>query len=427
MIAANSDTATTLRCLRELFGKSPPEKISIRLWDGTSWPDENHRSATLVLRHPGALREMLAAGTEMGLAEAFLHEDFDVEGDTVAAVELADLVRNQPRGGLLDTVAKFYHLQRLPAREDSHGGWRIFSSGRAPQHTMERDRSAVSFHYDLSNDFYRLWLDERMVYSCAYFQKPDDDIHTAQTAKLEHLCRKLRLRRGQRLLDIGCGWGGLAIYAARHYGAKVTGVTLSERQAEMARARVAEAGLEDEVSIHVCDYRELNTAEYFDAIVSVGMAEHVGPDHLAGYFARAAWLLKPGGLFMNHAISESVRPRNNHGPSFIDEYVFPDADVPHLPLVLQAAESAGLEIRDVENLREHYAITLRHWLRRLEANHEQAVTFINEPTYRVWRVYLAGSAYGFDRCNLAIYQSLLSKPDAQGRAHLPLTRRNWCD
>jgi cyclopropane-fatty-acyl-phospholipid synthase len=227
------------------------------------------------------------------------------------------------------------------------------------------------------------------------------------------------------VLDIGCGWGGFAIYAAQEHGVEVTGITLSREQADLAAARVRAAGLGGRVAILRRDYRELEAAGSFDAIVSVGMSEHVGRDHLAEYFAAGARLLKAGGVFLNHAIGEGVRPRPRQGPSFIEEYVFPDSDIPPLPAVARAAESAGLEIRDVENLREHYALTLRHWVRRLETAHEAARAFVDEASYRVWRLYLAGSAHSFDRGQLAIYQALLSKPDPAGRAHLPLTRGDW--
>jgi cyclopropane-fatty-acyl-phospholipid synthase len=283
----------------------------------------------------------------------------------------------------------------------------------------------VSFHYDVSNDFFRLWLDRRMLYSCAYFEDEHDDIDTAQTAKVRHICRKLRLRPGQRLLDIGCGWGGLALYAAQQHGVHVTGITLSKAQAQLARERAAAAGLQDRVAIELRDYRDLGDAENYDAIVSVGMSEHVGADQLAGYFRTVAPLLKPGGVFLNHAIGEGVRVRAHRGPSFIEEYVFPDSDIPPIRDVVAAAEGAKFEVRDVENLRDHYALTLRHWVRRLEANHAAALAWVNEATYRVWRLYMAGSAHGFARGELAVYQVLLAKPDADGRAHLPLTRRDW--
>jgi cyclopropane-fatty-acyl-phospholipid synthase len=411
--------------LGELFDGLPPENISFRLWDGTSWPDAKPRSATIVLKHPGALRGMFESGTEKGLAEAYLRDDFDVAGDIESAFSLADAFGARSSRDWRRTVSTYYRFHRLPAARSLETGWQGFREKTANRHSRERDRQAVSFHYDVSNDFFRLWLDGRMLYSCGYFERPDDDLDRAQTAKLRQLCRKLRLRPGQRVLDIGCGWGGFAIFAARHCEVAVTGVTLSRQQAELATAFTRAAGVERQVKIEQRDYRELPESETFDAIVSVGMSEHVGTDQLRGYFKTAGKLLRPGGVFLNHAIGEGVRPRARRGPSFIDEYVFPDSDIPPVPTVLHAAEAAGFEVRDVENLREHYTLTLRHWVRRLEAAHEAALNCVNETTYRCWRLYMAGSARGFDRAHLAIYQALLSKPDPEGRSHLPLTRRDW--
>ncbi len=420
-----AETETALRFLDELFAARPLERVAFRLWDGTLWPDEQPRAVTLALKHPGALREMFANGTEMGLAEAFLRDDFDLEGDAEAALELADALSEHGKTGWLAALRNYFHLRQLPAARKTSANDHTFASDGDGKHSLHRDRRAISFHYDLSNDFFRLWLDRHMLYSCAYFERADAGLDEAQEAKMRHLCRKLRLRPNCRLLDIGCGWGGLAIFAAQHYSANVTGITLSRAQAELATARMRAAGLENSVAIEIRDYRELRVDEPFGAIVSVGMAEHVGRDHLANYFKTAAALLKPGGVFLNHAIGEGARPRAHPGRSFIEEYVFPDSDIPPIPLVVQAAESAGLEIRDVENLREHYALTLRHWVRRLEAAHAEARAFVDEATYRVWRLYMAGSAHGFARGHLAIYQTLLAKPDASGAAHLPLTRADW--
>ncbi len=417
-------TESTVDFLERLLSHARPENVGFRLWDGTCWPDDQPHAATLVLKHPGALREMLADGNAKGMAEAYLRDDFDIEGDIEQAVNLATALEHRPEGWL-NALTDFYYLKRLPRRPHDYLDGRGTRGLRGAQHSIERDRKAVSFHYDLSNEFYQLWLDSRMVYSCAYFEKPDDSLDTAQAAKLRHLCRKLRLQPGQELLDIGCGWGGLAIFAARNFGVKVTGVTLSHNQAALAAQRVREAGLEDAIRIELRDYREVKRPEEFDAIVSVGMSEHVGRAHLLEYFSKTWSLLKPGGVFLNHAIGEGLQENRFRGPSFIDEYVFPDGDIPPIPLVLGAAEDAGFEVRDVENLREHYALTLRHWVRRLEANHDRALVFVNEPTYRVWRLYMAGSAHGFDHGDIAIYQALLAKPDAKGHAGLPLTRRDW--
>jgi cyclopropane-fatty-acyl-phospholipid synthase len=421
----SAEAAATLSFLDRLFLQTPLSDVAIRLWDGTLWPDAAPRAATLELKHPGALRAMLSTGTAKGLAEAYLRDDIDVTGDIEAALEVAEALESRP-SDWRTSLATYYRLHRLPsgpgpARPDAQDASR---ESAGPAHSLARDRHAIAFHYDISNAFYQLWLDRQMVYSCAYFARRDEDLDTAQHAKLSLLCRKLRLRPGQHLLDIGCGWGGLAIHAAKHFGVKVTGITLSGQQASLAAERVRAAGLESAVKIELRDYRELPDSARFDAIVSVGMSEHVGRDNLAGYFKAAASRLRPGGVFLNHAIGEITADRFK-GPSFVDEYVFPDGDVPGISLVLAAAESAGLEVRDVENLREHYTLTLRHWVRRLEQARDQALTFVNEPTFRVWRLYMAGSAHGFEHGHIAVYQALLAKPDPAGHAHLPLTRNDW--
>jgi cyclopropane-fatty-acyl-phospholipid synthase len=374
---------------------------------------------------------MFLPGTEVGVAEAYLHNDFDIEGDFEAAFHVGDFLLEH----LGDWKKKLKIAGLLVALPDRNGtstigraAKRLLPQIRGKRHSPQRERRAVTFHYDISNDFYRLWLDRRMVYSCAYFMSKEDDIDAAQSRKLDYLCRKLRLRPGQRLLDIGCGWGALVIHAAKHFGVRADGITLSESQAEWARAKIAEAGLTKEAKIDVRDYREIgaNGSELYDAIVSVGMAEHVGRGRLPDYFNIAHRALKPRGVLLNQAIGESVVPRpDNRNGSFIERYVFPDGDIPPLPIMLRAAESTGFEIRDVENLREHYALTLRHWLGRLERNHEQALSFVDEMTYRVWRLYLAGSMHGFGRGHLAVYQTLLAKLDPSGHTNLSLTRHDW--
>jgi cyclopropane-fatty-acyl-phospholipid synthase len=368
---------------------------------------------------------MLESGNAKGLGEAFVRGDFDIEGDLEKAVEMAIALEQRPHGWL-ESLTNFYRVHRLPAATRESGepaGHETRWSGS--RHSQARDRDVVSYHYDVSNDFYALWLDLGMTYSCAYFENADTPLDDAQVAKYRMLCRKLRLRPGQRLLDIGCGWGGFARHAARTCGVEVLGVTLSRKQAELAAQLAREEGLSDSVKIEQTDYRRLEYAGVFDAVASIGMAEHVGRENLGDYFATVHSLLKPGGVFLNHAIGGTKREKRFQGPSFIDAYVFPDSDIPPLPLVLEAAEKEGWEIRDVENLREHYKLTLRHWVRRLEANEAEARSLVGEQSFRVWRLYMAASAHGFDHGDLAIYQTLLAKPDADGRTHLPLTRRDW--
>jgi len=395
----------TRKLLAELLDGKATEMVGVRLWDGTLWPDERPRRATLVLNHPGALRQMFLPGDEVSLAEAYLYDDFDVEGDIEAIFPVADRLSGRTK----DTKWKLRlakDLLRLPNRKAPRAGRRGRARLRGRLHSIERDRQAISYHYDVSNDFYALWLDRRMVYSCAYFTSHDDDLDRAQEQKLDYICRKLRLRPGQRLLDIGCGWGGLAIHAARHYGVEALGITLSRPQAEWANERIAEAGLADRCRVELLDYREVDEPEGFDALVSVGMFEHVGEEMLEVYFRQAWQLLRPGGLFLNHAIARRATDPRPEGPTFSNTYVFPDGELISISTTLQVAETVGFEVRDVESLREHYALTLRHWVRRLEAHHDEALQYVDEPTYRVWRLFMSGSAHGFTVGRLNVYQSL---------------------
>ena len=319
----------------------------------------------------------------------------------------------------------------LPTAPDAGGGTEAGVHG--PEHSRRRDAAAVRYHYDVGNDFYSLWLDRRMVYSCAYFATGVEDLDAAQEAKLEHICRKLRLRPGERLLDVGCGWGGLVQYAAERYGIEATGITLSPAQAELARRRIAAAGLADRCQFEVRDYRDLPPGATFDKVVSVGMVEHVGRARLPTYFAKAHRLLRPGGLFLNHGIvvARPVRfPRlalraerlRGGWDASIQRYVFPDGELLAPGEMVLHAEQAGFETRDVENLREHYALTLRHWVRRLEARHAEAASLVGERAYRVWCLYIAASAHGFATGKIGVVQTLLSKPDRRGASGLPLTR-----
>jgi cyclopropane-fatty-acyl-phospholipid synthase len=439
----------SLRILDGLFDAEARRQVGVRLWDGTPWPDPAPRPATLVLKHPGALRAMFLPGHELGLAEAYLYDDFDIEGSTGdgsiedgsiedGSIEDGSIFDGSIEAvfGLADTLAAAAagwrkklvtarDLLRLPAGPDHPTARRGPARLSGKRHSLERDRAAVTYHYDVSNDFYALWLDRRMVYSCAYFRTPSDDLDTAQAAKLDYLCRKLRLQPGQRLLDIGCGWGGLAMHAAQHYGVDVTGITLSGPQVALANERIRTAGLADRCRVEARDYREVAEPAGYDALVSVGMFEHVGAAVLPAYFAQARRLLKPGGVFLNHGIASRATDGPQHGPNFNDTYVFPDGELTPISVTLQAAEGAGFEVRDVESLREHYALTLRHWVRRLEAQHERALGFVDEPTYRVWRLFMSGSAHGFKTGRLNVYQALLVKPDSEGRSRLPLTRADW--
>jgi cyclopropane-fatty-acyl-phospholipid synthase len=401
---------------------------------------------------------MLKPPLELSLGEAFIHGDFDIEGDIFSAFSLFDVLAARALSSG-DMVALCRDWLALPKAMMDAKPSRLPAQLSGGLHTRERDRAAIQYHYDVGNEFYALWLDRNMQYSCAYFATSAEDIDTAQQQKMEHICRKLRLKPGERLLDIGCGWGGLARYAAKRYGVRVLGVTLSERQMEYGNLEAARSGLSDCVSIKLRDYRDL-AGESFDKIVSVGMFEHVGRERLPEYFAHAYRLLKPSGVFLNHGISSrpaqaprvaegnaaccdprqtvdsvtgesakrEARPQSSlsrrilGAGSFVQRYVFPDGELVPVSEVNLMAERAGFEVRDVENLREHYALTLRQWVNRLEANRTAAIQASNETSYRTWRLYMSASVYAFERGRITVNQTLLSKNEMGGASDLPLTR-----
>ncbi len=412
-----------LTVLQLLLRDYHPRNFAIRFWDGSQWPTETESpSFTLILSHPHALRSMLQNG-DLAISESYIRGDFDLEGDLEAAMPLASYLMG--RHWPISTALRIgWNVFRMSANGRSARNGQRPATLSGELHSVERDRQAVTYHYNVSNDFYALWLDQRMVYSCAYFETTDEDLDTAQARKLDYLCRKLRLRPGERLLDIGCGWGGLVIHAAQHYGVDVLGITLSHNQADLANQRIAQAGLQNRCRVELRDYRDLNEIGGFDKLVSVGMFEHVGEIRLPLYFQHAWQLLRPGGVFLNHGIALRANERWPKGPTFISRYVFPDGDLVPINTTLRYAEEAGFEVRDVESLREHYALTLRHWARRLEFHRDQALEVVDESTYRVWRLFLSGSAYGFATGPLNVYQALLLKPD-EGQSGLPLTRGDW--
>jgi cyclopropane-fatty-acyl-phospholipid synthase len=414
---------TTLSVLHEIFSDLHPRNFAIRLWDGTTWEQEAGQDArfTMVLTHPGSLRKMLMHPNELTLGEAYIYNDFDVEGDIEAAFAMAAHLLNLDVSfaGKVHLGSK---LLKLPADGNPHRG-RQAAHLKGALHSKERDRDAVTYHYNLSNDFFSVWLDHWMLYSCAYFTSPDEDLEEAQEHKLDYLCRKLRLCPGDTLLDIGSGWGGLILFAAKYYGVNALGVTLSEPQSMFANDRIRREGLDMRCRSVVRDYRDIEGIELYDKIVSVGMVEHVGEAMLLEYFERAYQLLRPGGVFLNHGIGSGF----NHVStkvSFSDTYIFPDSEILPISTTLKNAEIAGFEVRDLENLREHYMLTLRQWLHRLEAGHDKAVAFTDEAAYRTWRLNHAGAALGFQSGKNALYQALLVKP-LKGSSTLPLTRADW--
>jgi len=408
--------------VQELLRGYHPRDFAIELWEGTRWDPEPGQFCRFTWRinNAGGLRAAIAGATQVSLGEAYIYGDFDISGDILAIFHVAEYLaeKHWTAKEKLRLAGLLLGLPTKAADRDAAAKLR----GRT--HSKSRDRQAISFHYDVSNEFYKLWLDREMVYSCAYFKSEQDTLETAQAQKFDYICRKLRLRPGERLLDIGCGWGGLILHAARHYGVHATGITLSQQQLALAQRCIAEAGLTSRCDVRLLDYRDAQQPGEFDKLVSVGMVEHVGESALPEYFRSAFRLLRPGGVFLNHGIGRAGNRPKPDEPTFTDIYVFPDADLVPISTTLVSAEGAGFEVRDLENLREHYFLTLCQWLRRLEANQEQARSLIGEVKYRVWRLYLAGSAYYFQSGKLELYQSLLVK-NRGGRSGMPLTREDW--
>jgi cyclopropane-fatty-acyl-phospholipid synthase len=400
----------------------PDFPIALRAYDGSSLGPPNART-TLVMRSPDAIRRILTAPGELGLGRAYVAGDLDVEGDLFFG--LAALLDRIPKLGpsQLAWVAWLVGLKGLRPLPPPPEEARL----RGRRHSRQRDAAAIAHHYDVSNTFYRLVLGPSMTYSCAVWGSVDATLEEAQAAKYELICSKLDLREGSRLLDVGCGWGGMAMHAAREHGARTVGVTLSRAQADWAQKAVAEAGLADRVEIRYQDYRDVMDGP-FDAISSIGMFEHVGLQNLGVYFDRLFSLLRPGGRLLNHGIARPARPGRMHTParirrrSFIDRYVFPDGELHELGAVISRMQASGFEVRHVEGLREHYALTLRAWVRNLERSWEEAVLEAGEAQARIWRLYMAASALSFEAGRTQIHQVLAVKSDA-GQSGLPLRPR----
>jgi cyclopropane-fatty-acyl-phospholipid synthase len=377
------------------------------------------RRSGIVLRSPDALRRIATAPGELGFARAYVAGDLDIEGDVYEA--LAVLERRRAFSHLIREVVPVVRdlgiasLRPLPAPPEE-------ARLRGRRHSKARDAAAIAHHYDVSNRFYRIVLGPSMTYSCALFADPAGTLEEAQEAKHELVARKLSLREGRRFLDVGCGWGSMLIHAAEHYGVSGVGVTISRRQAELARERVLEAGLADRIEIRLADYRDVADGPY-DAISSIGMFEHVGLSQLDLYFRRLRTLLRPGGLLLNHGIGRPpgrrpLLPRR----TFVNRYVFPDGELHEVGSVVSRIQAAGFEVRHLESLREHYPLTLRRWVQNLEDSWDEAVAEAGSARARIWRLYMAGSALGFEAGRLQVHQVLAVRPD-RGVSGLPLRPR----
>jgi cyclopropane-fatty-acyl-phospholipid synthase len=443
-IGHSSDAQRILMFLDQLL--PVPRNFAIRLWDGTFVSGSHGNEFTLAINSPGALRRMFEVPLELKMGEAFCRGDFDIEGESFA---LARALRTLADLGIFKSVGYIQHASKpilaltrllalvrlwlsLPTADDDSPSPRKFAYNPAGKmHSKERDRAAVEYHYDFGNEFYTVWLGKRMQYSCNYYPTGAEDIDTAEALKLEHLCRKLRLKPGERLLDIGCGWGGMVMYAAQHFGVRALGVTLSNDQYQLANERIRQAGLQDRVEVKRLDYRDVPDQQ-FDKVVSVEMCEHVGHHNLPLFFQQVYRLLKPGGLLLNQTTCTSVgqfAPRNLWTAmveraligrkSFTSRYVLPDGATLPISQMNWLAQKAGFEVQDVENIRRHYVYTLKDWVRNLEAHEAELVALIGRQRYRVYQLYLYSYIVGFDSGAIDNHQSLFAKP---GGLALPMTR-----
>ncbi len=376
--------------------------IAVELWDGSQIESGQTPKVGLKLHKPSSLKAL--ANPSLGaLARAYVEGDLDLNGD------IRDIL------GLGDTFCGAGECKP----DTGSAGWKWW------RHTRTKDRRNIQYHYDVSNDFYALWLDTQRVYSCAYFRESGMSLDEAQVAKLDHICRKLDLRAGERFLDIGCGWGGLIFHAAEKYGVRATGITLSDEQHAYVTDEIQSRALQDRVEVHLTDYRDLDESKPFGKVASVGMFEHVGRANIAAYFTKIFRLLEPGGLVLNHGITSASPDTQGLGSGiseFIDDYVFPGGELVHVSDVLRYASGAGLESLDAENLRPHYGQTLWHWVTRLEHKADAARQLIGEQKYRIWRIYMGGSAYAFDHGWMELWQVLAGKGTNGAQPAYPFNR-----
>ncbi len=389
--------------VERVFRDHPTQNFAVRLWDDFEIRWSATRDFTLTFTDAETFRACMASASPAQFAEAYVDARLRIDGDLWKATELATFLRDVD----IDTRDKLRFAPKLAIPASSH--------------TVRRDQRDVQAHYDLSDEFFQLFLDERMVYSCAYFAHSDQSLEEAQARKLDMICRKLDLQPGEHLLDVGCGWGAMLIWAARHYDVHAYGITLSENQAKEVRRRAKQAGVDDRVSVDLRHYAELPSDRY-DKISSVGMYEHVGVEMLPAYLAAMHRALRPGGLFLNHGITVPTAQCDRTGGAFIFRNVFPGADLAPVPLIQQHMEELGFEILDVQGMRPHYALTLREWFRRFQAHRDQAARLVPERTLRTWDLYLAGCARAFDDGVTGLHQVLAGKPGRDGRVAVPLTR-----
>jgi len=396
------------REILEMLAAGYEGPVAVRAWNGDLVVGAEDAPCTLSLHNPAVLREMVLRQNLKCLGEAFLTGEIDIEGDIEQVFSLADHLLALELG-----ASTRLNLVRLALQLPRWSGQELLSELRATR-KGHNSREAISHHYNLGNAFYRLWLDPQMVYSCGYFRDENATLAEAQTAKLHYICRKLRLQPGEHLLDIGCGWGAMILHAARHYDVRAHGITLSEQQYDWTRERIEQEGLGGRVTVELRDYRDLPEEPRYEKIVSVGMFEHVGVANFPAYFDTVRRLLRPGGAFLNHGITNDTGWPRTPLTEFVNDYVFPDGELTRISTVLTAMEDAGFEILDVESLRRHYAMTLRCWIQNLYQRRSEVVATSSEAIFRLWALYMAGSAFYFDEGSLNVYQ-VVAAPAKDGR------------
>lgn len=414
------------KVVEQLFGWHKPRDFAVRFWDGSTWePDAGQDTKfTIVLKHVGSLRRMFWPPNDLAVGEAYLYGDIDIEGDLIAYTAMLRkmALRERTTGQKMSLGYKLWSLPRDDRkREMGRGPVQLDGTPQSP----ERAKKAISYHYDLSNDFFGKFLGDRMTYTSAVFDSPDEDLDAAQDRKHDLICRKLNLKEGERLLDIGCGWGGMVIYAAKHYGVHATGVTLSQRQAEYAQERIKAEGLEDRCKVEYRDYREVPEDQLYDKISTLEVLEHLGENQYPVYFGKAYRLLRPGGIIAIQQITLTGPNPLLKWRKFIRAYIFPDGELTPVSATQREAEKAGFEVRDVASYRESYAITLRKWLKTLHEKRDECLALVDEPSYRAFLIYIAGAAAGYE-CNMYnVHQTVVIKAHPDGKSDLPLTRSEW--
>ena len=423
---ADTQVQKSLAILKDLLGGYTAHDFAVRFWDGTTWETHPGQPArfTVVLNHPGAVRKMFWPPGILSPLQAYLYDDFNIEGDLIAFINLCGyLERFTPTLSVKQRLSLAWRLWNLPKVDRPRAG-RKMAELQGEVHSRERDQQAISYHYDVSNELFEIILDEHLQYTSGIFADPSEDLLTAQERKLDLICRKLRFKSGDRLLDIGCGWGGLAMFAAKNYGAQVVGVTISKRQADWARAKIRAAGLDSLCRIDLIDYRDLDEREPFDKITTVEVIEHFGPAQYPAYFQKCWRLLRPQGSLLLQQITQADPTTMRGALKFSQHYIFPDGELSSVGNTQSEAERAGFEVRDMEGLREHYCLTLEHWLKNLETRHDEVIRLTDEANFRIFRLHFAGSIRAFRINAYSLYQTMYVKPDSATSGY-PLGREDW--